>query len=89
MDRPLQEARHKGKPLVGPYSARFERAHASYVQDHLHVFHRNNEIFAINKDGTAHDQSHQTHIPNKVASAIQKQYRQINLPDDGLIESVE
>lgn len=85
--REITEAQYQGKPLVGTYSAKYHRAHTAHGQDHLHVFDRKNQSFAINVDGTAHDQSHQTLIPNKVAKAIADKYTQVSLPQRRFIES--
>jgi hypothetical protein len=84
----LHEANQRGVPLGGPYSARYDKAHTDPGEDHLHVFMKNNQIFAINKSGTAHDHSHGTHIPNRVVKGIQKAFPQIQLPDDNLIECI-
>ena len=83
----INEAKHKGTPLGGSYSAQLHQAHSSAGQQHLHVYCKNNQLFSLNKDGTAHDQSHGVRIPNKVASAIEKQFPVFNLPNDNLIES--
>lgn len=40
--------------------------------EHLHVFKKSNEFFSVNFDGSAHDHSHGTGIPNKVADAINR-----------------
>jgi hypothetical protein len=56
-------------------------------QEHLHIYCRNNQIFALNKDGTAHDKSHGVTIPNKVAKALKTIFPNFNIPDNNLIES--
>lgn len=58
-------------------------------KDHLHVYKKNNQLFAINRDGSAHDDSHKYQIPNKIANRIRKDYADFNLPDDNFIESIE
>lgn len=83
----LNEANQKGKPLRGTYSAQVHSPHG-YGQKHLHVYSKQNQLFAINWDGTAHDQSHQTMIPNKVAAAIFQAFPDSKLPKDNFIESV-
>lgn len=83
----LEEAKHCGTPLGGQYSAQLHKAHTSDGQCHLHVYAKNNQLFALNVDGSAHDQSHGARIPNKVASAITRQFPQFTLPNDNLIES--
>lgn len=83
----INEAKYKGTPLGGSYSVQLHQAHSSVGQKHLHVYSKNNQLFSLNKDGSAHDQSHGVRIPNKVASAIQKQFPAFALPKDNIIES--
>lgn len=83
----LTEAKHKGLPLGGQYSAQLHNAHSNAGQQHLHVYAKNNQLFSLNKDGTAHDKSHQTQIPNKVAKAIANKFPDFTLPNDNFIES--
>jgi hypothetical protein len=83
----LTEAKHKGTPLDGQYSAQLHSAHSSVGQQHIHVYEKNNQLFSLNKDGTAHDASHQTQIPNKVANAIKSKFPDFNLPPNNFIES--
>ena len=85
----LFEARHVGRPLVGQYSAVLHKAHGTAGQDHLHVFARRNQLFALNVDGTAHDASHGAVIPRRVAQAIQAKFPQFQIPPDGVIEAVD
>jgi hypothetical protein len=83
----ITEAKHKGMPLSGQYSAQLHGAHSSVGQQHIHVYAKNNQLFALNKDGSAHDASHQTQIPNKVAEAIQGNFPWFTLPPNNIIES--
>lgn len=83
----INEAKYKGTPLGSSYSAQLHQAHSSVGQTHLHVYCKNNQLFSLNRDGTAHDRSHGIRIPNKVASAIEKQFPTFKLPKDNLIES--
>lgn len=83
----LVEAKQKGTPLGGKYSAQFHRAHSPVGQDHIHVYEKNNQLFAMNVDGKAHDKSHGVRIPNIVATAIVQKFPMFNVPDDKLIES--
>src|SRR5438552_5444593 len=76
----LDEARYRGTPLTGPYSGNYHTARVPPGENHLHVFKKGKEIFAINVSGTAHDKSHGVRIPNRVAAAIRKHYPQIKLP---------
>lgn len=83
----LDDAKHKGIPLGGQYSAKVHQAHSSGGDKHIHVYTRNNQIFALNKSSTAHDQSHGVTIPNKVAKAIRKQFPNFVIPPGNFIES--
>ena len=92
-DRPnashlLLEAQHRGVPIGGPYSVRHDRPHSSVGQEHLHFFDRSGELFAINKDGTAHDRSHGYQIPNRIAKAMAQQFPDFSIPKNRLIESI-
>jgi hypothetical protein len=88
-DALLTEAQQRGTPLGGRYSAVKHSAHTPQGRDHLHVYARQNQLFALNVDGTAHDQSHQTRIPNKVAAAIKARFPEFTVPDNNFIESVD
>lgn len=87
MNSLLTEAQPKGVPLVGVYSYRKDPPHIPSGQYHLHLFMKQNQIFAINKDGTAHDRSHGAQIPKKVADALRKEFPDWTIPESGLIES--
>lgn len=84
----ITEAQHRGVPLAGPYSVIKHKPHIDGGQYHLHLYHKQNQLFAINKDGTAHDKSHGYQIPNKVADALRKQFPDFVLPRHNIIESV-
>lgn len=84
----ITEAQHKGEPLYGPYSVQDHSAHVEPGEDHIHVYLRKNQLFALNKpSGTAHDQSHGIKIPNKLAKAIRQKFPGITLPPNNLIEN--
>lgn len=83
----LQEAKHRGVPLDGPYSVIKHSPHTPKNDYHLHVFVKNNQIFAINKDGTAHDRSHGCQIPGVAADALRKMFPGFKFPENNLIES--
>lgn len=88
----IREAKLRGSiPLVGLYSAdkHAPRASTEVTQYHLHIYKKQNEIFAINKDGTAHDQSHGKEIPKKVANAISSLFPDYKLPPNNIIESYQ
>ncbi len=84
----LKEAKHRGTPLVGKYSARVDTPHDGTGQRHIHVYDRSVELFAMNANGTAHDQYHQVRIPGRVAKAIQVEYPDFVIPPDRFIESI-
>ncbi len=86
-ERVLREAQLKGEPLTGTYSTQYHSAHIKDGQDHLHVYCKQNQLFAMNRDGSAHDRSHQTQIPNKVADAIRTKFPDFTLPPSNFIES--
>jgi hypothetical protein len=86
-DETAFEALHKGAPLIGKYSAILHKAHVPGGQDHLHVFARQNQLFALNRDGSAHDRNHGIQIPNRVADAIRNAYPEFTLPPDSFIEA--
>lgn len=85
----ITEARHRGQPLAGKYSVQKHPPHTQPGQHHLHLYAKNNHLFAINKDGTAHDQSHGVRIPNKVADELKKQFPDFSIPLDNMIESAD
>ena len=82
----LQEAQRRGIPLTASYSAQYHVDRTGRGQNHIHVYCKNNQLFALNRDGTAHDQSHGVRIPGKVARAIQQRFPDIQLPPDNIIE---
>ena len=82
----LSEARHKGLPLGGQYSAQSHPPHSAQGQRHLHVYAKNRQLFALNQDGSSHDASHKTHIPKKVADAIRGKFPHYTLPPNNFIE---
>jgi len=83
----LTEAQYRGKPLGGPYSALEHKP--PYGKNHIHVYLRNNEIFALNSDGTAHDGYHGIPIPKRVANAIPTFFPSYQLPPKNLIENFD
>ena len=87
----LIEAEHRGEPLGGKYSAQLHPPHTPPPagQSHLHVYAKNNQIFALNMDGSAHDRSHQTAIPRKVADAIRDLFPDFTIPPNNFIEAAD
>lgn len=84
----LLEAKHKGVPLIGTYSVIKHQPHNPTGHYHLHVYDGNNQIFAINRNGTAHDGFHGVKIPSKVYDELKKRYKDWLLPVNKIIESV-
>ena len=84
---PLLEGKSKSFELGGAYSAQLHQAHTSVGQTHIHVYAKNNQLFAMNQDGSAHDRSHGSQIPNKVAQAITQKFPGFTLPPDNFIEA--
>ena len=69
------------------YTGRIDKAHDPKTgQEHIHVYVKGKELFAMNRDGTAHDRSHKYQIPNVVAKEIKKQFPHFTLPADNFIE---
>lgn len=83
----LNEAKHRGIPLAGPYSVEKHSPHTPKNDYHLHLYDKNNQILAINKDGTSHDRSHGCVIPRVAADALRKMFPGYTIPDNNLIES--
>ena len=64
----------------------FHRAHIPQTQDHLHFLQKGNKLYALNRDGTAHDASHGKQMHGWAMDAV-KQFPGFQLPPRGLIES--
>lgn len=84
----LLEAKSKGTPLIGTYSVIKHPPHTNPGEYHLHVYDGQDQIFAINKSGKAHDGFHGVRIPNKVYSALTQKYKGWTFPPDQIIESL-
>jgi len=84
----LQEAKHKGIPLIGSYSYFHHQRHTPDGDYHLHVYDVDNQIFAINKGGPAHDGFHGVRIPNKVYKELSKRFSDWKFPPSKIIETV-
>lgn len=84
----LNEAIYKGKPIGGSYSALEHKPKVPpNAQPHYHFYDRNRQLFAINKDGTAHDDSHGCKINNKIASFMKSVGYVV--PSNNIIESTD
>jgi hypothetical protein len=53
-----------------------------------HVYNGQNQVFAINKSGTAHDGYHGVRIPNKVYKELINRYNGWQFPPSKIIETV-
>jgi hypothetical protein len=82
----LLEGKNQSHSLGGQYSADLHKANSTVGQEHIHVYAKNNQLFAMNQDGSAHDRSHGTRIPNKVAQAIIQKFEGFKLPHNNFIE---
>lgn len=85
----IDEAKQRGQPLTGVYTYRKDKPPPK-GQYHLHIFEKNNELFAINWNGTAHDKNHNKVIPLTVYDALREKFPTLVLPDRNsrVIESV-
>ena len=58
-------------------------------KDHIHLFQKNNQIFALNRDGTAHDGCHGVTISKSICDKIQQHFPDFVIPQNRYIESME
>jgi hypothetical protein len=84
-DQKLDEGIHQ---TLGNYHLRFDPPHSPSGQHHIHVALRkgNKKLFAVNKDGTAHDQSHGVQLPREVRDHLRSIRPDWIIPD--LLESI-
>jgi hypothetical protein len=66
----------------------FHRAHVPSGQDHLHFLIKRDKLYALNRDGTAHDASHGRQMHRWAMDAVRSRYPDFQLPPQGLIESM-
>lgn len=83
----LLEAKTKGVPLDGTYSAIKHKPHNPTGEYHLHVYDKGNEIFSINKSGSPHDGYHGVTIPKRAFDALKSKYPEWNWPSNRILES--
>lgn len=77
------------KNVPSPYSARVERGvGANQELLHIHVFHKDKQIFAMNSDGSVHDGA-SGKIPNKISAWLNNNLPDWNWPGNKLVESRE
>ena len=70
------------------YSAVFHRAHTPGTQNHLHFYLKQNHLYSINQDGTAHDASHGLKMHRQATKWISKEFPNFTVPPKGIIESM-
>lgn len=79
-------------PLNSTYSVRKDTDKSHIPPDpnktHLHVFKNGNEIFAINKDGTAHDKSAGKKIPGAIFNTLKQKYPDFSFPPNRIIREM-
>jgi outer membrane protein assembly factor BamA len=66
---------------------KYHTAHTTPGQNHIAVYYKQNRLFSLNTDGTAHDRSHGIRIPNKVVKGIQQRFPDIQIPPNNIIEA--
>jgi len=66
----------------------FHKAHVPDTEDHLHFLVKGRKFAAINKSGTAHDQSHGVQLQRWAINGARQHYSDFKLPPDGLIEQL-
>ena len=66
----------------------FHRGHVPNSQDHLHFLLKCQKLYALNRDGTAHDASHGRQMHRWAMDAVQTRYPEFKVPPRGLIESM-
>ena len=66
----------------------FHRGHVPNSQDHLHFLLNGQKLYALNRNGTAHDASHGLQMHRWAMDAVRNRYPDFKLPSRGLIESM-
>ena len=65
----------------------YHTAHVPRGQDHLHFYQNDSKLYALNRDGTAHDASHGKKMSRWATDAVKDNYPGFTLPKGGLIEA--
>lgn len=80
-------------PLNSTYSVRKDADKSHIPPDpnktHLHVFKNDKEIFAINKDGTAHDDSAGKKIPGAIFNTLKQKFPDFKFPPNRIIQEMQ
>lgn len=63
-------------------------AHGGQGKPHFHCLQRGNKLYAMNFDGTNHDNSKGVRLHNRVIDYIKDKMPQVTLPKDGVIEQL-
>lgn len=66
----------------------FHSAHVEPGQDHLHFRQNGAKLYAVNRDGTAHDASHGKLMARWAREGMRDNYPGFTVPKDGLIEAL-
>ena len=74
---------------IGQYTYRIDPPLHGTVQKHIHIYKRGKELFAMNKDGSAHDGFHGEKIPKEVYDLLPQIFNGVTLPSNGVIECKE
>jgi hypothetical protein len=73
----------KGRSLM------FHKAHnPPHGQDHIHYCVKGAKMYALNKDGTAHDRSHGVEMARWAVQGTEKHFPDFTIPPKGLIEAL-
>lgn len=66
----------------------FHKAHVPPGQDHLHFSQSGAKLYAVNRDGTAHDASHGKQMARWSIEGMRDTYPDFTVPTGGLIEAL-
>ncbi|SEI56338.1 hypothetical protein SAMN05518849_10188 [Sphingobium sp. AP50] len=66
----------------------FHTAHVTPGQDHLHFYQNGAKLYAINRDGSAHDASHGKKMARWAQDGVKDNYPGFTLPKSKLIETL-
>lgn len=66
----------------------FHTAHVQPGEKHLHFRQNGAKLYAINRDGTAHDASHGKQMARWAMDGMRDTYPDFTIPKDGLIEAL-
>jgi len=85
----INEAKDKGRHLIGTYTYDIHKPHNPTGEYHIHLRDKGNEILSMNKvSGTAHDGYHGTRIPNKAFKELKAKLSDWNWPENQILESL-